>query len=200
MHVRETASRRAALVGRSLAFLAGCGAENVQAAARRSTPSSSETSVSGISSGAYMAGQFEIAHSRKVVRGGDHRRRPLRVRREPLCRHDPRAGHRLPQPVEGHQRLHAERAAALGVPNPQALVEHAKRLAERGHIDPIANIKDDRIYLFSGTNDHTVVPAIVDCGAPLLCGIGVPDAQVQYVHDKPAGHAFVTNDKGLACD
>ena len=32
-----------------------------------SAPSSTQTSVSGISSGAYMAGQFEIAHSRDVV-------------------------------------------------------------------------------------------------------------------------------------
>ena len=29
---------------------------------------------------------------------------------------------------------------------------------------------------------------------------GVPDAQIEYVSDLPAGHALVTEDKGPACD
>ncbi len=65
------------------------------------------TSVSGLSAGAYMAGQFQIAHS-SIVRGcRHHRRRALRLCRKRLRRCDAWAGRAVPQFVEGHERLHA---------------------------------------------------------------------------------------------
>ncbi len=51
------------------ALLAACGeetADNLPALEAKSDA----TSVSGISSGAYMAGQFQMAHSREVVGAG----------------------------------------------------------------------------------------------------------------------------------
>ncbi|MEI9900751.1 MAG: hypothetical protein WDN31_12220 [Hyphomicrobium sp.] len=63
---------------------------------------------------------------------------------------------------------------AFGVPNPQQLAERAERLAEHNRIDPIADVKSDRIYLFTGTNDHTVVRPIVAAARRFYEDLGVP--------------------------
>jgi hypothetical protein len=87
----------------------------------------------------------------------------------------------------------------VGHSNPELLAERARKLATS-----IASIATDglarsRVYLFSGTNDRIVLPSIVAAAAKLYTALGVPDAQVKLVSDIGAGHAFVTEDKGLAC-
>jgi hypothetical protein len=89
---------------------------------------------------------------------------------------------------------------AFGVPNPKQLAERAERLAENARIDPIADVKTDRVYLFSGKSDTTVVPAIVEAARKFYEDIGVPADQILYVSDIPAAHAFVTEDRGPECD
>jgi hypothetical protein len=86
------------------------------------------------------------------------------------------------------------------VPNPAFLAERAERLAEHNRIDPIADVKTDRIYLFTGTNDHTVVRPIVAAARRFYEDLGVPADQILYVSDIPAGHAFVTDERGPECD
>jgi len=44
------------------------------------------------------------------------------------------------------------------------------------------------------------VPAIVASAKEFYEALGVPDANIEYVSNIPAGHAFVTEDKGPACD
>ena len=61
-------------------------------------------------------------------------------------------------------------------------------------------MKTDRIYLFTGTNDHTVVRPIVAAARRFYEDLGVPADQILYVSDIPAGHAFVTDDRGPECD
>ena len=85
-------------------------------------------------------------------------------------------------------------------PIPQLLAERAERLAEHDRIDPIADVKTDRIYLFTGTNDHTVVRPIVAARAPILSGSRRAGGQILYVSDMSAGHAFVTDERGPECD
>ena len=80
---------------------------------------------------------------------------------------------------------------SFGVPNPEQLAE-ARRATSRsvGRIDPVADVKDDRIYLFSGKDDHTVVPAIVGSARRFYEALGVPADHILYVADIPAGHAL----------
>ena len=61
-------------------------------------------------------------------------------------------------------------------------------------------MKTDRIYLFTGTNDHTVVRPIVAAARRFYEDLGVPAEQILYVSDIPAGHAFVTDERGPECD
>ena len=70
----------------------------------------------------------------------------------------------------------------------------------QGRIDPIDTARRDRVYLFTGREDRTVVPAIVAAARDFYRAIGIGDDQIMFVHDVPAGHGFVTEDAGLACD
>jgi hypothetical protein len=86
-----------------------------------------------------------------------------------------------------------------GVPDPPQLARRARRLAEQGRIDPIADVTKDRVYLFSGTRDRTVVPEIVAAAAQFYEALGVPPENIEHVTKLAAGHAFVTETSGLAC-
>ncbi len=159
-----------------------------------------ETSVSGVSSGAYMAGQFEVAHSGEVVGAGIVAGGPYGCAESLYADVIPGPGTALLNLTKAINGCMLDALKAFGVPDPKQLAGRAGRLAERGSIDPVDNIKSDRLYLFTGKDDHTVVPAIVDAARRFYETLGVPDAQIQYVSDLPAGHGFVTEDKGPACD
>jgi hypothetical protein len=160
----------------------------------------SQTSVSGISSGAYMAGQFEIAHSKLVVGAAIIAGGPYGCADSAYSDMMPGPGAaflNLSQAMNGCM-LNAMRL--WGVPNPARLAEKTKKLAEEDRIDPIADVLRDRVYLFSGSNDQTVMPAIVAAAAEYYADLGIAPANIKQVMQLSAGHAFVTDDNGLACD
>ncbi|KAB2939452.1 MAG: poly(3-hydroxybutyrate) depolymerase [Hyphomicrobium sp.] len=158
------------------------------------------TSVSGISSGAYMAGQFEMAHAKDVVGAAIIAGGPYGCSESLYADVIPGPGTALLNLTKAINGCMLNALQAFGVPNPALLAERAERLAEHNRIDPIADVKADRIYLFTGKNDTTVVPAIVDAARKFYEDIGVPASQILYVSDIPAGHAFVTADRGPECD
>jgi hypothetical protein len=158
-----------------------------------------QTSVSGISSGAYMAGQFEIAHAdivvgAAIIAGGPYG-----------CAESAFAG-MVPGP--GAAILNFNKAIAgcmldnmrfLGVPDAEWLAEKARRRAESGVVGPISAVLADRIYLYTGANDHTVVSRIVTRTADFYRALGVPAANILLLEKGPAGHAFVTENAGIPC-
>jgi hypothetical protein len=158
-----------------------------------------ETTVSGISSGAYMAGQFQMAHAKLVtgaaiIAGGPYG-----------CAQSAFSGMVIgpfatmlnaAKAVSGCMK---NEMAAWGVPDARLLAEKAKERAERGEIDPVADAVVDRVYIFSGTNDTIVQPAIVASAVEYYQRLGVPDAKIRFVSDIPAGHGFVTEAAGEAC-
>jgi poly(3-hydroxybutyrate) depolymerase len=159
-----------------------------------------QTSVSGISSGAYMAGQFELAHSREVVGAGIVAGGPYGCSESLYADVIPGPGMALLNLTKAVNGCMLNALKAFGVPNPQRLAQRAIKLAADGRIDAVDNVKGDRIYLFTGKDDQTVVPAIVEDARRFYEVIGVPETQIQFVSDMPAGHGFVTEDKGRACD
>lgn len=181
------------------AVLAACSGEDQQALPPLGTVLG-ETTVSGISSGAYMAGQFQMAHAKivtgaAIIAGGPYG-----------C-----AQSAFSDMVFGPAAtmLNASKAisgcmqnsmALWGVPNEALLADKARDRAADGHIDPVADVVADRVYLFSGTRDRTVVPAIVEAAGSFYRALGVPGANIRFVSDMPAGHAFVTEADGAACD
>jgi poly(3-hydroxybutyrate) depolymerase len=157
------------------------------------------TTVSGISSGAYMAGQFQIAHSSivqgaAIIAGGPYG-----------CAESAFAGMVVGPAAT---MLNASKAgtgcmqngmALWGVPNAGLLAGKTEQLARDNAIDPIESLTSGRVYLFSGKEDRTVVPAIVASANEFYRKVGVPSANIKYVSDLPAGHGFVTEAEGQAC-
>ncbi len=82
------------------------------------------------------------------------------------------------------------------LPDARVLQAHAERFAREGAIDPTTNLAAARVWLFSGTQDQTVAPAVVD-------GLGrfyaTFNTNYVLIKDKPAGHAMITESAGAAC-
>ena len=130
--------------------------------------------VSGVSSGGYMAVQLHFAHSSRVSGIGALAAGPYYCARGSLWT--------------------AWGRCMTGTPEISA--GDAEQFAREKKIDPIANIAKARVWLFSGTQDRTVVPPVVDALARQYVLFG---AAFVLVKDKPAGHAMVTEDAGNAC-
>ena len=103
-----------------------------------------DVTLSGLSSGAYFAVQFHVAHSKLVsgvaaFAGGPY-----------YC-------------AESNLEYATNKcmATSLGGPETQTLIALTKTDASLGYIDDPANLRSDRVYLFSGKDDTVVDPAIV---------------------------------------
>ena len=142
-----------------------------------------QTTVSGLSSGAFMTVQFHIAFSGTVrgagvVAGGPY-----------YC-------------AEGQlytNALNRCMQTGLGPPDADRLLGIARSFARDGRIDPLENLADDRAYLFTGTNDRTVVSPVMDAARRFYLAAGLPAANLVYRSDLPAGHGMVTETFGNAC-
>lgn len=158
-----------------------------------------ETSVSGISSGAYMAGQFQIAHSGIVMGAAIIAGGPYGCAESLFADLMPGPGTAFLNLSKAMNGCMLDNLQPWGIPNPRKLAERAERLAADGRIDPIAGVRADRIYLFAGKSDRVVQPSIVAAAAELYRLLGVQDDQIKHVTAVDAGHAFVTEQKGEAC-
>jgi poly(3-hydroxybutyrate) depolymerase len=158
------------------------------------------TSVSGISSGAYMAGQFQMAHAKLVTGAAIIAGGPYGCSESVFADSMPGPGTAFLNLSKAVNGCMLDLLGIWGVADPAALADKAKARAEKGEIDPLADIVKDRVYLFSGTSDRTVVPSIVTHAAEFYAKLGLPEANIKFVHTLPAGHAFVTDSEGGACE
>ncbi len=140
------------------------------------------TTVSGLSSGAYMAVQLHIANSRSIIGAGVVAGGPY------FC-----AEGRLPTALNRCMQT------LIGQPDADALLLRARALADAGRIDPLVGLADDRVYLFSGTRDRTVTRPVMDAARDFYRGAGIAEQSIRYVNDIPAGHAFIVEEVANAC-
>jgi poly(3-hydroxybutyrate) depolymerase len=147
-----------------------------------------ETSISGISSGAFMAVQFGVAWSSiiegvGVVAGG-----PFYCAQ--ASADDLINGFLLPM------------ATATGPcmtgppPDLQPMFAKVEEKASAGEIDPLENIRHQKIYLFHGYNDAVVAKSVTDATAEFyrryLAEAG--RGNLYYQEARGAGHSFVVNE------
>ncbi len=140
------------------------------------------TSVSGLSSGAVMASQYEVAFSESIVGVGIVAGVPY------YCA----AGHIVNVGI-------CMGSVTAVPPNAALMVDAARTFAAMGKIDPLDHVRTHRVYVFSGTNDQIVKPIAVDAVAAFYHLLGVPAGAFEYVHTVPAGHALLTPDYGNDC-
>ncbi len=159
-----------------------------------------QTSVSGISSGAYMAGQFEMTQGKIVVGAAIIAGGPYGCAESLFADMLPGPGSAFLNATKAINGCMLNAMQLWGVPDPRLLADRARRMAQENSIDPVDSIVSDKVYLFTGESDHTVVPAIVKSAAVFYRELGVPAEQIKLVATVKAGHAFVTENAGLACD
>jgi poly(3-hydroxybutyrate) depolymerase len=139
-----------------------------------------EYTVSGVSSGAYMAVQMHVAHSSIVKGAGAIAGGPY------YC-------------ARGSLWTAYNNCMAPGwftpLPATQSLVAEAERLAQAGRIDPTSNLAAP-VWLLSGTEDETVTRPVVDA---LKAFYDHFKAKIVLVGDKPAGHGMVTITAATIC-
>lgn len=157
-----------------------------------------QTSVSGLSSGAYMAAQFHVAYSEKLVGAGIVAGGPWNCAStfsfmSPLSN----ALTTCMDPCKYTWFI----CPSAFFPDGEELASFAKESAEAALIDTPANLIDDKVYIFSGQSDKTVVTKVVDSASDFYHSIGLSDNQIFYNKSVNAGHAFITNDaEDSACD
>jgi poly(3-hydroxybutyrate) depolymerase len=141
-----------------------------------------QVSVSGLSSGAFMAVQLQVAYSSRfvgagVIAGGPYYCAANNPYFVGICRG----------------------LVPFFTPNPMLMARFAQDFARAGSIDPLHHLRSRRIYLFSGTEDSVVRPPVVAAAAQFFRLVGVPASRIQLVDTLPSGHAVITPLAGQAC-
>ncbi|WP_157269768.1 extracellular catalytic domain type 2 short-chain-length polyhydroxyalkanoate depolymerase [Azohydromonas aeria] len=141
-----------------------------------------ETSVSGLSSGAFMAVQLQVAHSASikgagVVAGGPYYCAADNMMFTAICMGQ----------------------VPFVTPNAALMVTAAKNFASQRKIDSLSNLAGRRVYVFSGFDDTVVKQPAVDATVSFFTQAGVSGANLKYVNTVPAGHAVITPGFGNAC-
>jgi hypothetical protein len=159
-----------------------------------------QTSLSGISAGAYMAGQFQMAHSRDVIGVGLIAGGPYGCAESTYAGLMPGPGATFLNLSKAMNGCMLNALQPWGIPDPAQLARRARQFADEGKIDPVEHVLNDRVYVFAGREDRTVVPEIVSSAVAFYLALGVPNGSISFVSNFPAGHALVTADWGGSCD
>ncbi|MGF1610365.1 MAG: hypothetical protein ACFCUQ_13275 [Kiloniellales bacterium] len=130
-----------------------------------------QVSVSGLSSGGFMANQLHIVHSQSFMGAGVIAGGPYHCAGSPswTCDYTPYGFY---SPHDTCQAVHictklARKAYGpfglyLGPPDATDSVESTLAEAAAGRIDPLSGLKGDRVWLFSGRDDSLVPQEVMD--------------------------------------
>jgi hypothetical protein len=147
-----------------------------------------QSTVSGLSSGAFMTVQLHLAHSALfcgagIIAGGPYR-----------CVESFRAAAPIAEDAWVQNALFVCMNPLIpeAGPNAERLVALARQTARDRLIDPLENLADDRLYIFTGSADTVVDSSVVATTRRFYELLGVPPGQIRFVGDVPAGHAILT--------
>ncbi|EQC49470.1 hypothetical protein M899_1726 [Bacteriovorax sp. BSW11_IV] len=137
--------------------------------------------VSGLSAGAFMAVQLQFAFSKDisgvaVVAGGLF-----------YCAKN--------QMWEGLTKC---MSGELSEGDIQFSIQTLKLYESTGLIDPLENVNDDKVFLFSGKFDRVVKTPAMEALDKFYTHFDVDTLEADFSF--PAGHGFVTLDKGSTCE
>ncbi|MEE4164205.1 MAG: PHB depolymerase family esterase [Woeseiaceae bacterium] len=135
-------------------------------------------SVSGISAGAYMAGQMHVAKSASIRGAGLIAGGPYGCAQNSLT-------------------TALETCTKTGAPEVEPLLEAMAEAAEAGTIDSLVNLEGSPVWLFRSPADPLVGQALLDAAAEQYRALG---SSVTVVDDIPAAHGVPTLASGAACD
>lgn len=185
MPLRHSSNRsdlRALLSIALLAGLAGCGSGDAPPAAPAAdfdAALKSRVTVSGVSSGGFMAVQSHVAFADRIGGAGVIAAGPYHC-------------------AQGDVQVALSRCMTGEGLVVEPLAEFARDKAGSGEIAPLAELDSARVWIFHSPADSVVAPA---AGAALadFYRTFVPGAQVVLVDDVAAAHGWPTLDAGTAC-
>jgi poly(3-hydroxybutyrate) depolymerase len=137
--------------------------------------------VSGVSSGGYMASQFHVSFSGLVRGAGIFAAGPWYCARGSLGRALGECSGR-----DGSD------------PDAAGLIAAARQAAREGRIDPLAGLAAARVFVFRGSRDDTLARPVSDALVAFY-GAFLPAGSVRYVTDVPAAHGVPTVAAGADC-
>lgn len=138
--------------------------------------------VSGVSSGGYMAVQYHVAHSGAVSGAGVIAAGPWFCAQDSLSK-----------------ALGECLKAADGGPDAATLVRALRDAAARVEVDDPAGLTADRVWLFHGSRDVTVGRPVSDALADFYRAF-LPAERLRYETGIAAAHGVPTLDAGGSCD
>lgn len=168
-------------VARTLGLLALCSAATAADRLPGYAADATSFTVSGLSSGGYMAVQMHVAHSQRVKGAAALAAGPYYCAQGSLW---------------SAQTNCLRPAGWSPLPDVNVLKGHAERFARERAIDPTSNLASARVWIFSGRQDRTVGPEVVEALATFY---SLFNTRLVFVKDKPAGHAMVTEGAGNDC-
>ncbi len=153
-----------------------------------------QTSISGLSSGGFMAAQYHVAYSKHLVGVGIVAGGPWN------CAGSDENSLLPPVSTAVSTCMTPCKDSWFGCrdtmyPNSEYLALLAKREADRGGIDDVGHLRDDKVYIFSGTKDPTVATKVVDSVQRFYRLLGVNESSIKYDNEIEAGHGFITAEK-----
>jgi poly(3-hydroxybutyrate) depolymerase len=155
------------------ALACGCAATHAAATLPQLSIDKTKISVSGLSSGGFMANQLGIAHSSTFMGVGVFAGGPY------MC-----AGHSNYTACMYNASISASMLNTM-----QADINNWSATA----IDNKANIANQKVYMFVGTSDYTVGPNPMNALQTQYTNNGVPAANLQYVSQSGTAHVFPTD-------
>lgn len=148
-----------------------------------------KSSVSGLSSGAFMTVQLHLAHSSSfcgagVIAGGPYR-----------CAESFRAAAAIAEDAYELNALHLcmNPLVPQTAPDARRLAELAHQTAVSGEIDDVGNLGGHRLYIFTGSKDSVVYSPVVARTREFYELLGVSAADIFYDDSVPAGHSIITD-------
>ena len=151
-----------------------------------------DTSISGLSSGAFMAVQFEVAHSSIVKGAGVIAGGPY------YCSQDSgfAATTRCSCTLDPAHLVCGVSPTSADVP---ALVTATRRFAQQGTIDDPANLAKHRVLVFAGGQDPIVPIAVAAQVVGYYRQFSVPARNISSIALAGAGHTMPTVKYGKPC-
>ena len=148
-----------------------------------------QSSVSGLSSGAFMTVQLHLAYSSSFVGAGVIAGGPYR------CAESYRDAAPLTEDACELTALQLcmNPLTSYTAPNGARLAELARHTAAAGKIDDVGHLADDRLYIFTGSQDKVVNSLVVAQTRRFYECLGVSPANIAYDDTVPAGHSIITN-------
>lgn len=147
------------------------------------------SSVSGLSSGAFMTVQLHLAHSASfcgagVIAGGPYR-----------CAESYRSASPIAEDAYELNALHLcmNPLVPQNAPDANRLARLAHQTAQAGEIDAIDNLSGHRVYIFTGSKDSVVYSSVVQRTRDFYNLLGVSAADIHYDDTVPAGHSIITD-------